>query len=202
MFVQVIHGRTSNPTGLREAMDRWQRDLAPGAVGFLGSTSGVTQDGRFITLARFESEEAAQRNSSRPEQDAWWTETSRLFDGEVTFHDGTRADVDVVGDPDRAGFIQVIQGRSTDPERVRALMRENPDAMAAQRPDVLGSVTVEYDDNAYTTAIYFTSEEEARAGERKEMPPELQGQMAEMQKLNVGEPEFFDIPQPWLYSAR
>lgn len=183
-------------------MDRWQRDLAPGAVGFLGSTSGVTQDGRIITLARFESEEAAQRNSSRPEQDAWWTETSRLFDGEVTFHDGTRVDVDLVGDPDRAGFVQVIQGRSTDPERVRALMRENPDAMAAQRPDVLGSVTVEYDDNAYTTAIYFTSEEEARAGERKEMPPELQGQMAEMQKLNVGEPEFFDIPQPWLYSAR
>jgi hypothetical protein len=29
----------------------------------------VTQDGRFVALARFESEEAARRNSARPEQD-------------------------------------------------------------------------------------------------------------------------------------
>jgi hypothetical protein len=51
-------------------------------------------------------------------------------------------------------------------------------------------------------AIYFTSEEEAREGERKEPPPELQAQMEEMQQLSVGEPEFFDLKQPWLYSPR
>ena len=51
-------------------------------------------------------------------------------------------------------------------------------------------------------AIYFTSEKEAREGERKEPPPELQAQMEEMAALSVGEPEFFDLKQPWLYSPR
>ena len=45
----------------------------------------MTEDGRFIALARFASEEAAQRNSQRPEQDQWWTQTATLFSGEPTF---------------------------------------------------------------------------------------------------------------------
>jgi hypothetical protein len=41
---------------------------------------------------------------------------------------------------------------------------------------------------------------EAREGERKEPPPELAAQMEEMKKLMSGEPEFFDLKQPWIYS--
>jgi hypothetical protein len=48
--------------------------------------------------------------------------------------------------------------------------------------------------------MYFTSEAEAREGERKEPPPELQAQMEEMNKLTIGEPEFFDLKQPILSS--
>ena len=44
--------------------------------------------------------------------------------------------------------------------------------------------------------IYFTSEAEAREGERKEPPPEMQAQMEEMNKLSVGEMEFFDLCGP------
>jgi hypothetical protein len=54
---------------------------------------------------------------------------------------------------------------------------------------------------AYTMAVYFTSEAAARR-ERKQPPPELQAQMEEMAALSVGEPEFFDLQQPWLYSPR
>ncbi len=68
MFVQVITGRTSKAAELRAAFDRWMTELSPGAKGWLGSTAGVTEDGRFVALARFESEAAAQRNSDRPEQ--------------------------------------------------------------------------------------------------------------------------------------
>ena len=32
MFVQVIKGHTSDPTGLRQQMEIWRRDLKPGAV--------------------------------------------------------------------------------------------------------------------------------------------------------------------------
>jgi hypothetical protein len=196
MFVQVIQGRTSQPEALAEAFDRWKAEVSPGATGWLGSTGGVTEDGRFIAIARFESEEAAMANSARPEQDAWWSETAKLFDGDVTFRNSTKVDVDVQGDPDRAGFVQIMQGRGSDPARARELMSQDSDKWAAFRPEVIGSLAIGHDEGAYTMVLYFTSEAEAREGERKEPPPELRAQMEEMDKLSIGEPEFFDLKQP------
>lgn len=202
MFVQVMQGQVSDAGQLRAAFDRWAEELAPGAAGWIGSTAGVTDDGRFIALARFESEEAARRNSDRPAQDQWWTETAGLFTGEATFRDSSDVTIDVVGDPDHAGFVQVMQGRGSDPDRARELQEQDLAEWAAFRPDVLGSVGVGHDGGAYTMAIYFTSEEAAREGERKEPPPELKAQMDEMNALNVGEPAFFDLTEPWLYAPR
>jgi hypothetical protein len=200
MFVQVIQGQVADAEQVRAALDRWARELAPGAAGWLGSTAGVTDDGRFIALARFESAEAARRNSDRPEQDRWWAETARLLTGEATFSDSDDVIVDVVGEPGDAGFVQVMQGRGTDSDRARELMAQDSTDWADFRPDILGSVTALHDAGAYTMAIYFTSEEEAREGERKEPPPELKAQMEEMDALSVGVPEFFDLRQPWLYA--
>jgi hypothetical protein len=200
MFVQVIQGMTSDAEALRVAMQRWMSELAPGATGWLGTTAGVTDDGRVIALSRFETEEAARRNSDRPEQDAWWAETSKLFDGAPTFHDSTYVTVDLAGDPDAAGFVQVMQGRGSDPERARELMAQDADLWADFRPDVIGSVTVEHDVDAWTMALYFTSEADAREGEKKEPPAELAAQMEEMGKLSVGEPTFYDLRNPWLHS--
>jgi hypothetical protein len=201
MFVQVIQGRISDAEGLRAALDRWEKDLAPGAVGWLGSTGGVTEDGRAIAVVRFESEEAARRNSERPEQGSWWRETEKLYDGEVTFRNSSDVVVDLQGDPDTAGFVQVMQGRTTDPRRARELMAQDPDTWAAFRPDVLGSVEATHDGGDYTMVLYFTSEADAREGERKEVPLELRATMDEMNKLSVGEPEFFDLKQPVMRSA-
>ena len=200
MFVQVIQGRTSNPQGLDAALNQWVQDLAPSATGWLGSTSGVTEDGRTIAVVRFESEDDARRNSDRPEQGEWWSETAKLFDGEATFSDSNDVTVDVQGDPDQAGFVQVMQGRSSDPERARQLMDQDADKWTAFRPDMLGSVSIGHENGGYTMVMYFTSEAEAREAERKELPPELQAQMEEMGKLTVGETEFFDLKQPAIIS--
>ena len=200
MFAQVIQGKTSKPEELDAALNRWLKDLAPDASGWLGSTSGVTEDGRAIAVVRFESEEDARRNSNRPEQDQWWSETAKLFDGEATFRDSTDVTVDVQGDPDQASFVQVMQGRSSDPERAKQLMDQDADKWSAFRPDVVGSVSLGHEGGAYTMVMYFTSEAEAREGERKEPPPELQAQMEEMGKLSVGETEFFDLKQPRIVS--
>jgi hypothetical protein len=202
MFVQVIKGRVADPARLKAALDRWAEELAPGAEGWLGSTAGVTEDGRFIALARFESEAAARRNSDRPEQDRWWAETSRLFDGQPSFLDSSDVDVDTNGDPATATFVQAMQGRTSDPERARRLMAEDSTDWSQFRPDMLGSVAVGHDGGAYTMVMWFTSEAEAREGEAKEPPPELKAQMDEMGALSVGEPEFFDLKDPWLYAPR
>jgi hypothetical protein len=201
MFVQVITGRTSQPQALVDRFDRWRTELAPGATGWLGSTGGVTDDGRFIAVARFESEQAAMANSGRPEQGAWWAETERLLDGEAVFRNSTDVEVDLNGDPDEAGFVQVMQGRGSDPERAKQIMAQDADAWAQLRPDVIGSLTIGHDQGGYTMVMYFTSEAAAREGERKEMPPKLAAQMEELNSLNIGQPEFFDLKQPVMSSA-
>jgi hypothetical protein len=199
MFIQVIQGKVADPAAVKAASDQWSRDLAPDANGFLGATEGVTDDGRFIALVRFENEEAARANSNRREQDAWWKKTSKLFTEPPTFIDSTDVMLDLVGDPDEAQFVQVMQGRGTNPERARELMSESSPEWADFRPDVLGSVGVMHGDGGYTMAIYFTNEAEAREGEKKTPPPSIQAQMDELNALNVGQPEFFDLRDPWLY---
>ena len=200
MFVQVIQGQVSDAEQVHAAFDRWAQELAPSAEGWLGSTAGVTDDGTLVAIARFDSEAAARRNSSRPEQDRWWSETSKLFTKGATFHDSSDVMVDTPRDPSDAHFVQVIQGRATDPARARELMAEDSGKWADYRPDMLGSVEADYEGNAYTVALYFTNEAEAREGEQKEAPPEFRERMAEMEKLNAEPPKFFDLKQPWLYS--
>jgi len=198
MFVQVIQGRTSDAGQVRAQLDKWVKEVAPGAVGWLGSTSGVTEDGRVIALARFESEEAAQLNSDRPEQSAWWQEMAALFSDEPVFHNSSSVEVDTPGDPSQAGFVQIMQGRSKDPDRQRELMANDPTDWESFRPDILGTVSIAHDGDAWTMAIYFTSEAAAREGEQKEPPPEMQQMMKEMDELSIGEPVFYDLKDPWL----
>ncbi|MGY1808651.1 hypothetical protein ACI8AF_14885 [Blastococcus sp. SYSU D00669] len=201
MFAQVIQGRTTDPAGLRAAMDRWMRELQPGSVGWLGSTGGVTDDGQVVVVARFESADAARRNSERPEQGAWWEETQRLFDGEVTFLDSEAVEVDLRGEPDRAGFVQVMQGQVTDPDRARKVVEEmSTDEMARFRPDVVGSVMIAHDEGRWTQVVYFTSEAEAREGERKAPPPEMQAAMEELAQIGAGEVTYFDLREPLMHS--
>jgi hypothetical protein len=162
---------------------------------------GVTDDGRAVAVARFESAEAAESNSQRPEQGRWWEETARLFDGEVTFRDSEDVTVEGPGDPDRAGFVQVMQGQVTDPARAKEIMAQFPqEAMAEFRPDVLRSLMIGQDDGRWTQVIYFTSEAEARENEGKEPPKEFQGFMAELAAISKGEQTFFDLRHPQLLS--
>ncbi len=200
MFVQVIQGRVSDAAAVKAHVDKWLAEVAPGASGWLGTTAGVTDDGQCVAVVRFESEESAQANSDRPEQGAWWEGMAALYDGEPTFHNSTSVEVDAVGDPGQATFVQVMQGRTSNPDRAAELMAMNPADMAAARPDVLGSLFLTHEDDGWTMAIYFTSEAEAREGEQKEMPPEMAAIMEELNSLSIGETSYFDLKDPWLHS--
>jgi hypothetical protein len=202
MFVQVIQGKAKDPAGLRKQWERWDQELKPASKGYLGGTAGVTADGEFIALARFESAEAARANSDSAEQSVWWDETSQYLD-DVMFHDCTEVDLMKEGGSDNAGFVQVIQGKVTDIEKARALDREGADEMNAMRPDVIGGIVAWHPQNGrFTNAIYFTSEAEARAKEKESSStPEFQKFMSEWQAISDGEPKFLDITEPW-YSSR
>jgi hypothetical protein len=200
MFIQVIEGKVRDAEAVHERLKVWERDLQPGAIGYLGSTGGCTTDGDCILIARFESEEAARRNSDRPEQGAWWAATEELFDGPVTFHDTTDVQVMSHGSLDDAHFVQVMEGHVTDRSRADALTQESDDVLTEERPDLLGSVTAYYGDGDYTELAYFTSEADARQGEAKDMPPEMEKAYAEFQETFQVD-RYLDIREPWLTTA-
>jgi quinol monooxygenase YgiN len=201
MFVQVIQGKARDAAGLRKQWERWQQELKPAATGYLGSTGGVTAEGEFILLARFESEEAARANSDSAEQTAWWEETSQYLEDPL-FHDCTLVDLINEGGSDDAGFVQVIQGKVTDVDKSREMDRATQSQMREMRPDVIGGIVAWHPQNGrFTNAIYFTSEAEARAKEKESSSsPEFQQYMKEFEAISDGEPKFLDISDPWLSS--
>jgi hypothetical protein len=200
MFVQLIKGKLGDKERLMRAVERWEAELAPGATGWLGSTAGVTEDGTSFAVVRFESEQAAQANSDRPEQGEWWAEASQAFEGDVSFQNSSEVDVDTPGDPEQARFVQIMEGQGTNPDRARQLMAQDSDKWAAFRPDVLGSMVIHHGDGRFTMVMYFSSEEAAREGEKKEMPEELKANMDEMNSLMTGAPTFYDLKDPLLAS--
>ena len=199
MFVQVIQGQTSDVGAMRVQIEAWEQDVKPGAIGFLGSTGGVTEDGDFIIAARFDSEESARANSDRAEQSAWWEETSKLFNGDPTFYDCTDVDEFGGGGSDDAGFVQVIQGYAKDKQRLRELMGTMSDAIGEARPDVIGGLVAWGPNDGFSDFVYFTSEAEAREGEKKDADAGNNPTGEEWDDL-VSDVKFLDLKDPWLTS--
>lgn len=196
MLIQVIHGKVKDADLLRRQEERWREEIKPGAEGYLGYTGGVTPDGRSISLVRFESAEAAQANSERAEQAAWWAETAQAYDGEPSFHDCREVDTMSGGGSNDAGFVQVIQGRAKDQDKMRSDIAEMESTLRERRPDILGmTVAWHGDGGGFTQAVYFRSEEETRLQEKATEQDELRQEYTDMFE---GQPVFFDLPDPQL----
>ena len=200
MFIQVIEGRAKDPEAVHRRLEAWQQDLMPGAIGYLGSTGGCTSGGDCIIVARFESREAARRNSDRPEQTAWWRETEKCFDGPVTFHDSDDIEIMTHGRLDDAHFVQVMEGSVADVERARQLEHDSDPILAARRPELLGAVTAFFDDHHFTEIAYFTDETAARRGEQQAMPADMATMFEEWQHVMKVD-RYLDLEHPWLVSA-
>jgi hypothetical protein len=197
MFVQVIKGHTQDAAAIRRQNERWRDEVRPGAVGFMGGTAGVADDGTVIVFARFADHASAQANSDRPEQSKWWEATAKLFDGEPSFRESNDITTTFDGGSDDAGFVQIMEGSVTD--RAKAEAMETPELLEqlrAARPDLLGGVRVWFEDGAFVEAAYFTSEEDARKGEASS---EFTGPGEEFAAV-YEEMTFIDLRDPLLIS--
>lgn len=196
MFVQVITAKVKDRAAVEAQREKWQTEVKPGAIGFLGSTGGITPDGQMIMVARFEDEASAKKNSERPEQTQFFKEMSAHMESEPSFFEATDITLSRGGGSDEAGFVQVMAGQVTDVEKARELDAKMEEKMEGVRPDLLGSVTAVGEDGRFYSVIYFRSEEEARLGE-KEMTENPPPEMAEWGAIMTGEMTFYDLTEPW-----
>ena len=201
MFIQIFQGKCRDEERLHRLTDEWRETLGPTAEGWLGGTYGVTDEGEFVGVVRFESKEAAMRNSARPEQGEWWQKMQECFEGDVTFHDCDDATIWMQGGSDDAGFVQVIQGRVTDPERLRRMMEQPMETLHEQRPEIIGGTLAMQPDGWFTETVAFRSEAEAREGERKEMPEEVRREMQQEMSI-MQDVTYKDLHHPWFASRR
>jgi hypothetical protein len=200
MFIQIIQGRATNPPGIRRDLGRWQRLLAAGADGWLGSTAGITEDGWSITVVRFASEEQARRNRDRPEQREWWRDASQHL-ARVVSHDAPKVHTYRDGTSDQAGFVQVIQGHTDDMERMASLGRDHEEVLAREAPHILGVTVAEHADRPgdFTQILYFTSEQDARSYDQDPAIEEDEPAQEERRSLMTSL-RSFDLRDPQLLS--
>ena len=193
MFIQVIQSKSSRRDEVRELMEEWG-SMTDAGSGFLGATYGFTDNDDFLGVIRFESKEKAMANSDRPETDAMSQRMAELMDGPPTFYDCDDVTVWGQGGSDDAGFVQVIQGKTDDPDRLKEAMSDDSDDMRSQRPDIIGGTFALTGDGTFINTVAFTDEASAREGEQKSGPPE------ELQSL-MGDLTFYDLRDPWFASA-
>ena len=154
---------------------------------------------RKACIRRCDSAESARRNSERPEQGAWWAATEKCFDGPVTFFDCPQVDVWMDGGSDNAGFVQVMEGHTSDADRMREMMQRYADEMHELRPEIIGATIALHGDGAFVETVYFTSEDKARQRESMPPPPEMAETMQQEQQL-MDNITYLDLHQPWLVS--
>jgi hypothetical protein len=201
VFIQIIQGKCRDAEGMRRLSEEWRRDMAPKVEGWMGSTYGITDDDEFVAVVRFQSREAAMRNSMRPEQGEWWKRMEECFDGPAVFHDCDNAMMFLGGGSDDAGFVQIIQGRVSDPERFRGFMSQPMDVLHEQRPEIVGGTIAMEPDGWFTETVAFRSEAEARAGEAKEMPEGAAREQWDQEMAMMTDLRYLDLHAPWFSST-
>ena len=200
MFIRIVQGRATNPPGIRRDLGRWKRLLAADADGWLGSTTGITDDGWSVTVVRFASEEQARRNSDRPEQREWWRDASQHL-ARVAVHDARKVHLYRDGGSDQAGFVQVIQGHRDDLERMVSLGRDREEVLAREAPHILGMTLAEHADRPgdFTQIMYFTSEQDARRFEQERSAEAEEPALKELRDL-MTDRRSFDLRDPQMLS--
>ena len=200
MFIQVIKAKVKDEQGVRAALDDWNDSVRSGADGYLGTTAGFLDDGTFLALARFESRDAAMRNSERPEQGEWWSSMSANLDGDVTFLDCDDVSLWMDGGSDDAGFVQVMVGHSPDVGRLRAEGEQATDRLREMRPEIIGGTFGVFGGDGYVQTVYFRSEAAARDKETSEPPDDVKAMIEERMRL-LGDVSYYDLHNPLFVSA-
>ena len=195
MFIQIIQGTCTRQDELHALADRWREELGPTADGWLGGTYGFTDDNMFIGVVRFDTREAAMRNSARPEQQAWAQQMMALMDGPVEYHDCDDVSLMMEGGSDDAGFVQVIRGKVDDPDRLKSMLADTT-MLHEMRPDILGATLAIEPDGTFTETVAFVDEARAREGEKTEPPPEVAAELA----YAMEGARFYDLHHPWFSS--
>ena len=200
MFVWVLEGKAADPGEVGRQLGRWTSEFGDTTPGYLGATGGVTDDSRFLLFVRWESEDAGNELLMRPEQQAWYEEFQNSFDGDIGFAETDDVTTHLAGGSDAAGFVQAMKVSGVDRQRIEVMDREFENIAPHVRPDLIGGIRVWTALDGFVEANYFTSERDARDGEKQAPPPELVEGLEDFTAM-MKDAEYLDFTEPFLPST-
>lgn len=197
-FVQVIEAPVADAEQVRAVYHRWFDELAPDAEGWLTATAGITDDGEFVAVVQFASEEAARRNSQREAQDAWWNELSGHLAGEARFHESDEVAAFGENRSDDAGFVHLVRGRAVGLAGVTALVAEHEHHHIHEHHlPVLGGMLATHGEERFTELVYYPSADEVRDADGR--LPDESVTMVERVADDLLEVQHRYVEDPWLH---
>jgi hypothetical protein len=199
VFVWVLEGKVADPGEVGRQLGRWTAEFGD-SPGYLGATGGVTDDRRFLLVMRWESEEAGNDLLRRREQQEWYGALQESFDGAIEFAATGDVTTHLAGGSDAAGFVQAMKVSGVDRLRVESADRDFESIAAQFRPDLIGGVRVWTAPDGFVEVNYFTTEQEARAGEKQDPPPEAMEGFEDFMAM-MEDAEYFDFTEPFLHTA-
>lgn len=158
-FAQVIEGYVDDRETALIDWNDWCASLP--SSGEINHTIGSSDDGRIVVLIFGDSATALGDEGSKLSAQPF-----SHFKGPAIVYESERIDASLFGPWEDAGCVQLIHGRARHIDRLEGLTQEMLAEVRETCPDVLGHVMIHYEDNRFTEAIYFTSEEDARSEER------------------------------------
>lgn len=184
MLVQVLTALVAE----RDELAERAHQAGSAAPGIRALTGGVTDDGRFVAVARFE----------KGSPGAWWAGLEACLVGPVVVRESSDVEVILGGVTGDAGFIEVIEGRTADRAVFMQLERELEHSFSAERPDFLGSLLLWWPDGAWMEVASFTSADDVRAGDARSLPPSVEELVASWEEV-AGRTSQLDIAAPWFF---
>lgn len=163
----------------RAAWDKWHLSAPPS---WRSSVGGFSPAGEFVALVQND-----DLTGAWPHLDERLVANSDLQTYELL--------------PERIGltstFVQFITGRSTDVDRMLAVLAGMQNQMPKHRPDVVRADLALTDKGFFVQTVFFTSEAQARAAQDQEFSGGFQALFEEAMRL-VEHLEFIDVPEPWI----
>jgi hypothetical protein len=196
VFIQMIQGACARQDEMRHLVDDWCGRMAD-RPGWLGGTYGFTDDDCFIGVGRYEDRDACAMWCKDPEAAPYWAAAAELFDESCDIFESDDVSIMLAGGSDDAGFVQVMHGRVSDPDRLRHLLTDTTmtTMLHDARPEIIGATFALQGDGTSTETVAFTDEEAARNGERVHMPEDVAAEL----EAAMGAVEYIDLHAPWFH---
>jgi hypothetical protein len=160
MFIEVVHGKARDVPRLQKAWTATHKALGKVGDRWLGATAGTSDDGEFVAMLVFESEEGARVTIDRVADLPVWRDLSDALDL-PGFDECPNVRAFASGNLEQAESVEISQGKAKEIRRLIASF-ETTNTAAKRGHSVLGGLWCWDAEGSASIAVYRASRGDER----------------------------------------